>query len=45
MAGDDEVIAGVKYPGVSHQKITTLVHKGLLQVTYDKLVHRVKLVN
>ncbi len=33
-----------KYLGVSHQKITTLVHKGILPFTYNELDHRVKLV-
>jgi hypothetical protein len=34
----------VRYLGVSHQKMTTLVRKGILPYSDDELDHRVKLV-
>lgn len=34
----------LKYLGVSHQKITALIHSGALPFHYSELDHRVKLV-
>lgn len=34
----------LRYLGVSHHKITALVHRGLLPFTRNELDHRVKLV-
>lgn len=34
----------LRYLGVSHQKITALVHSGALPFSYSELDHRVKLV-
>lgn len=33
-----------EYLGVSHTKITKLVHRGVLKFSYSELDHRVKLV-
>lgn len=33
-----------RYLGVSHAKITSLIHSGVLRFSYSELDHRVKLV-